>query len=408
MRALILDLQIPRYLFSKAVGLFWERIYYSDLSCLFLRDVPEPVLPGDDWVKIRTIYSGICASDLAGIFFRDRWNSVRTSYISFPIGLGHEIVGRIVETGKEVKGFSEGDRVVVTPNLTCLTRGINPPCRQCRQGNYSVCENFNKGALAVGTTIGDNRDTGGGWGEYLAAHQSQLHKVPEEISDEVAVLADPCACAIHSILKAPPAKDDKVLVYGMGTIGLCTIWALRALGCESHITAIGRYRYQLEKAKELGANEALSDGKTIFEEVAKVTGAEVIKAKFGFTKTLNGGADLVIDCVSTSRTLDNSLRFCRARGTLLLIGMSYPRNIDWSLVLFNEITIIGSVGYGDEKCGESVRSAVEIALELLKKSKTDLSSLITHKFEIGEYKKAIKTHFDKKHTGQIKTVFYAR
>ena len=70
MKALILNLQIPRYLFSKAVGLFCEGIYDCNLSCLFLGDLPEPHLPGEDWVKIRTAYFGICASDLAGMLER--------------------------------------------------------------------------------------------------------------------------------------------------------------------------------------------------------------------------------------------------------------------------------------------------------------------------------------------------
>jgi threonine dehydrogenase-like Zn-dependent dehydrogenase len=408
MRTIVLHLKIPRYLFSKAVGLFWEGIYYTNLSCLFLREVPEPCLPSEEWAKIRTIYSGICGSDLSGIFFRDRWNGVRTSYISFPIGLGHEIVGRIVETGTQVKGFATGERVVITPNLTCRVRGIAPPCRQCEQGNTSLCENFNKGKLAVGTTIGDNRDTGGGWGEYLVAHQSQLHKVPEGISDELAAFADPCACVIHAILKALPRDDDKVIVYGAGAVGLCLIKALRALGSKCHITAIGRYPYQAEKAKEFGADEALLDGRHIFEEVAAITGAEVVKSKFGWTKTLNGGADIIFECTVTSRTLDQSLRFCRGKGRVVLIGMAYPKNIDWSLVFFNEINILGSIGYADEDYNGKVVSAVEIALELFRQGKLDVSSLLTHTFEIADYKKAIKTHLDKRHTGQIKTLFYTK
>ena len=408
MRAIILDLKILRYLLSKAFGLFWKGAYYSSFSCLSLREVPEPRLPAEDWAKIRTIYSGICASDISGLFFRNRWDSFITSFISFPIGLGHEIVGRVVQTGKKVSGFAEGDRVIISPLLPCAARGINPLCPQCRQGNYSICESFLKGGISTGTTIGNNRDTGGGWGEYLVAHASQLHKIPDEVSDEEAVLSDPCACTIHAVLKAMPRDNDKVLVYGIGTIGLCLIASLRALGSKAHITAIGRHPYQLEKATQFGATQVFYDDKNIYQEVASLTGADVVKAKFGGRRILNGGADVVFDCVGSVRTIDNSLRFCKGAGTVVLVGMGYPDRVDWHPVYFSELTIKGCIGYGEEKYGPATVSAIDIAIDFLKNRKFDLSSLITHKYEIADYREAIRTCFDKKREKQIKTLFYVK
>src|SRR5262245_25791626 len=152
---------VPAWLLLKALGRRYPRLYSSRFSMTRLRDVEEPKLPNARWVRVRPLLSGICGSDLATI------TAVGSPFFapltSFPFTFGHEVVGKIVEIGAEVGNIQIGDRVVVEPALHCGVRGIDPPCRQCQQGNYGNCTNILAGAIAAGVQTGYCRDTGGGW-----------------------------------------------------------------------------------------------------------------------------------------------------------------------------------------------------------------------------------------------------
>ena len=90
----------------------------------------------------------------------------------------------------------------------------------CAAGATNRCGRITVGAPAPGLQTGFCADTGGGWGEVLTAHRSQLHAVPEGYSDEQAVLLEPMACAVHTALRAGVRQNDRVLVSGAGSVGL--------------------------------------------------------------------------------------------------------------------------------------------------------------------------------------------
>src|SRR4030042_3893621 len=151
MKALQATHSIPRFVLTKALGRFYESAYWGPQSQLQYREVPEPPLPGPQWVRIKTRYGGICGSDLNTISLRD--NFALWDFGSFPLTLGHENVGTIVEMGAEVEGFSLGDRVVVEPLLPCATRGIEDPCEFCQQGD-SLCQHYTEGEISAGLSLG--------------------------------------------------------------------------------------------------------------------------------------------------------------------------------------------------------------------------------------------------------------
>src|SRR5262249_7163788 len=159
------------------------------------------------WVRVRTRLGGICGSDLAIVTLRA--SPATSPFSSFPFVLGHENVGIVEETGAAARGVQRGERVVVNPLLACAARGIEPPCRQCPAGHPSRCEGFTDGALARGMMIGTTRGLGGSWGERFVAHDSQVHRVPDGVSDEEAVLVEPFACAVHAVRSAPPAAGER-------------------------------------------------------------------------------------------------------------------------------------------------------------------------------------------------------
>ncbi len=92
----------------KLLGRLFQPLYWSSLSNVKLRQVPEPDLLGPDWVKVRPILSGICASDLAGVTLKHRFDTFMSAFASFPIGLGHEVVGRVVDVGEAGRPSVDG------------------------------------------------------------------------------------------------------------------------------------------------------------------------------------------------------------------------------------------------------------------------------------------------------------
>ncbi len=110
-----------------------------------------------------------------------------------------------------------------------------------RTGEVTRCEHLTQGKLAPGLMIGTCRDTGGSWSPYYLAHVSQLYRAPDEISDENALMVEPFAVGLHAALQNFPADHERVMILGVGTIGLTTLAALRALGSQAEIIVLARY-----------------------------------------------------------------------------------------------------------------------------------------------------------------------
>ena len=139
-----------------------------------------------------------------------------------------------------------GYRVVIEPVLGCVARGIVPPLPGVRRGpRPGGCERVAFGHLAPGLQIGFCADTGGGWSAGgLVAHDAQLHPVPDALSDEDAVMVEPTACAVHAALAAGVDAGDTVAVLGAGTLGLCTVAALRQLAAPGALLVGAKYAHQ--------------------------------------------------------------------------------------------------------------------------------------------------------------------
>jgi len=139
-------------------------------------------------VPLRPLLSGICGSDLATLDGRS--SRYFEDMVSFPFVPGHEVVGVLDEGGTDHAGrrMEPGARAVIEPVLGCVPRGIRPPCPRCAEGHTGLCGNVAFGDLEPGLQTGFCADTGGGWSQAgLVAHASQLHAVPESLSDEDAV-----------------------------------------------------------------------------------------------------------------------------------------------------------------------------------------------------------------------------
>ena len=396
---------VPRYVFSIACGAFTKKAYYSALSNTVLREVDRPRLIGDDWVRIETRYSGICGSDINLILLRDSPSS--SPFVSFPLTLGHENCGHVTEVGANVTNIKVGDRVVVDPILSCVPREISEPCEFCRSGDFSLCQNFRKGIVSPGFSIGYCRDTGGGWSESFVAHKSQVIRLPDRVSFEDAALLDAFCSALHPVMRNYPKDDDTCLVMGAGVIGLSVVAGLRALGSSARIVVLAKYRHQADLARSYGADEVvcLTEDPDYFQTLAEILGGELLKPIIG-KRIMEGGADVVFECVGNATCIDDSLRFTRAGGKVVLVGLaSFPKGVDWTPIWLNEITVKGSYWCGGETYLGKDTTTYRAAVNLVEEGKASLEPLLTHKFRIEDYKKAIEANLNKSRTGLIKSVF---
>lgn len=405
MKALVVDFTIPRFLITKMLGKASRRAFWGSFSILQYRDIPEPRLQGRDWVRVDVRLGGICGSDLHAIQLHTSPSTLPLS--SFPFVVGHENVGVVVEIGPEVTELRVGQRVTVEPALPCAARGFAAPCANCAAGNYNLCLRYTEGHLSPGVMIGYCRDTGGSWSHSFVAHRSQVFPLPDSMSDENGLMAEPMASALHPVLAHPPREGATVLVIGGGVIGQCVIASLRGMGLGARVIALVKYPFQGEMAHRLGADFVvpLREGDAHYDEIAHLTGGVLHRVPFG-KRVLIGGADLTFECVGSTRSIDDALRLTRPGGTVILLGQaSFHAGVDWTPIWFHELRVTGSYIYGVERWQDRRVRTMEIVLDWMEQGKVDLSPLVTHRFPLEAYPQALETAMGKAESKAFKVAF---
>ncbi len=393
MKALLLDIKPARWLACKALGLLAPSVFWSRISNLQYREVSEPELPGPDWVRLRTVLGGICGTDLASITQRVHPASILRALSSFPAVLGHENVAVIETVGEAVQNWRTGDRVVVEPALSCVPRGL-PPCGPCREGRFSLCERFaGDDRIPPGVMIGGNRLTSGSWASKFVAHQSQLHAVPAEVTDEQAVLVDPLASSMHGLLRRPPQDGERVLVLGGGIIGLGVVLTLRALGYGNEVVSLVRHEHQARRARDAGADSTVlvprgTSNAVRFDRVAAALRAERVTGSYG-NQNMTGGAEVVYDCVGTTSSFTDAMKFCQRRGAVVLIGTSHFGLLDLTSLWFSELHVVGANGRQMEHRDGGRMHTYDWVLELIRGGKLKVDGLLTHVYPLAEYRQAL-------------------
>ncbi|MGW4945944.1 zinc-dependent alcohol dehydrogenase [Actinoplanes sp. NPDC004185] len=394
MRAVLAELSIPRYLATAAAGALPGRLGgdagRGAAGLLSLRkDLPVPVLPrAPGWVLLRPELSGICGSDTAVAHAKS--SLVLSAYYTARRQiLGHEIVAVVDAAGPGVTAVSAGDRVVVDPVLSCVHRGF-ALCRSCREGFPYVCERFDEPGVSGcrSPTQGFDAALGGGWGEYVAAHESQLHRVGA-LPSYRAVLAEPASVALHAALHWQ-RRGDRAVVIGPGTIGLLVTAALRRLHPDLDITVVGPGEFSRAAAVRTGASRALEPGPQVIDSLARVHGGRVVRPRLTRTPILEQGVDVVFDCVGRTGTIDLALHLLRPTGVLVLVGGAGRQRVDWSLVWNRQLTVQGTVNSGPEPALAGRTTMAEV-VEWLADPAFPVDALVTHTFALDDWRLALRT-----------------
>jgi threonine dehydrogenase-like Zn-dependent dehydrogenase len=314
--------------------------------------------------------------------------------------MGHEVVGEVTEDNS---GFRAGERVVLEPALGCAVRGIDPPCPYCASGRHALCLNVARGDISPGIQTGFCRDTGGGWSQgTLVAHPSQLHRVPDAVSDEAAVAIEPLACAVHAALGAAPAPGDTTLVVGAGSVGLFTVAALRHLTDAGHIICVAKHERQRNEAIRLGATEVVHPKET-YTKLPEMLGTASYKPELG-KPVVMGGAGKVFECVGAPSTMEDALRLSRPGGKVTLVGMPGSKStLDLTALWYKEVRLAGSYAYSVEEHDGKQTSSFQLALSIAPKIR--LETLVGPHFRLEDYREAIAVARSAGREGQVKVVF---
>lgn len=374
-----------------------------------LVDLPDarPLRP--DWYVVQPVLTGICGSDSKQILldFEGDADSPMSAFVSFPQVLGHEVVGRVVEAGPQAEGFEIGDRVVLNPWLTCVTRGVDPICPACVAGDLSLCWSFTSGDLANGIHTGTSSDATGGYAELLPAHSSMLFAVPDGIDDRRAVLADPFAVSLHSVTRHPPPPGGRVLVWGAGALGCCAVAVLRTLHPDVEVGVVARFDAQADLAAELGAHRVfrpLAQAEMV-EQLAEWSGGVLKPTMEGLDAIPMchpGFIDVAYDTIGKPETFEVEARVLAARGTIVKSGVHAPGRWEWSPLYFKELQMVGSNAFGIEEVRGVRRHGIEHYLDLAADGAVDLAKMVTHEFGLSEWQDAFAALGDQASSGAIK------
>jgi threonine 3-dehydrogenase len=320
---------------------------------LWLEEVPEPAIGIND-LLIRVLRTGICGTDLH-IYEWDAW-AQRT--IPTPLIIGHEFVGEVVEVGSNVNDFRPGDIVSGEGHLVCGR------CRNCMAGRRHLC--------AHTRGIGINRD--GAFAEYIALPMTNVWHHAAGIDLDVAAIFDPFGNAVHTALSFPVLGED-VLITGAGPIGIMAAGVVRHAGAR-HVVITDVNEYRLDLARRLGVSRAIDVRSATIAGVQRELG-------------MQEGFDVGLEMSGNATALRDMLRNMAHGGRIALLGIPNAEiAIDWTVVVFNMLTIKGVYGREMYETWYMMTAMLQSGL--------DISPVITHRFEYESYEDA----FAVAHTGR--------
>ncbi|WP_044480382.1 NAD(P)-dependent alcohol dehydrogenase [Paenibacillus antibioticophila] len=332
---------------------------------LEVRQVPVPKLGADEaLIKVHCI--GICGSD---VHYYEHGRIGRYE-VKQPIILGHELAGVVVKTGERVKNVRIGDRVAVEPGVTCGT------CEYCKSGRYNLCPDV----VFMATPPVD-----GAWAEYVTVRSDFLFPLPTEMSFEEGALLEPLSVGLHAVSRGRIRSHDRVLVLGLGPIGLLTLEAAKMLGAaQVYGTDVMDFRRKL--AMEMGAQGVFDPSvpHSLDVGVAAVTGGE--------------GFDLIIETSGNPGAIADTIRLAKRGGRVVLVGLPATDavSVNISELIDAELDVYGVFRYAN---------TYPSAIQILSRGKHDIRKIITHKFALSDIKKAVELARTQKETS-VKVMIY--
>ncbi len=314
---------------------------------IWMADVAKPEIGAND-VLIKIKKTAICGTDLH-IYKWDAWSQ---KTIKTPMTIGHEYVGIVAEVGNNVKNIKVGDRVTGEGHIAC------GHCRNCRRGKQHICEN------SIG--VGVNRN--GAFAEYLAIPESNVMKLDDRISDDVAAIMDPFGNATHTALSFPLIGED-VLITGAGLIGTMATAIARFSGAKN-VVVTDLNDYRLDIAKKMGATLTVN-----------ATKGETIKG--AMSQLGIRGFDVGLEMSGSPIAFRDMVENMYNGSNIAQLGILPPTTtVDWSEIIFKALTIKGIYG---REMWETWYMMEQMLLAGL-----DITPVITHHFPVDRFQEAFE------------------
>lgn len=325
--------------------------YAPEKGSVEIREIEKPIIDDED-VLLEVSNVGVCGSDL------HQWTADHSWAVNYPVVLGHEFGGHIVETGKKVTRWKEGDRVV---SETAAVIDVNNP--MSRVGLYNLDPS------RKGFGYGVN----GAMTRFVRVPARCLHNVPDRIPFEHACLTEPSCVAYSAVVENTGIKPgDRVIVLGPGTIGILCAAVARICGAQVAIVGLEADKHRLDIAKQYGCETIIGD------------------ASAWAYKRDGLGADCVIDAAGSSITLKIALQLVRPNGKITKVGWG-PQPLGFSLdpLVQKNIRLQGSFSHN--------WPIWERVIALMASGQLDVKPIIGGVWPITEWHMA----FEKMHSGEI-------
>jgi (R,R)-butanediol dehydrogenase / meso-butanediol dehydrogenase / diacetyl reductase len=299
-----------------------KALVYHARNDIRLEDFPEAVSLAGDEVRLKVKRAGICHTDYNeyrhGPLYVAASPHPRTGR-SVPIVIGHEFSGEVVEAGAAVRRLKLGDRVAVNAVDSCRN------CFYCRSGHEALC--------ASAAYVGFSRD--GGFAQSAVVPEACCHRLGDGVSFEAGALVEPLAVAVHAVRQAGVGIGCRAAIVGGGTVGLCTLQALRVAGARD-VFVVEKSEAKRKFSEALGASAFINADQT-----------DPVEAIRELTDGL--GADVAFECVGTAGSMATAATVTRGAGTTCIVGV-FPGDFefDFNTFLSREKSIATSLAYSDE------------------------------------------------------------
>ena len=305
-------------------------------------EVPQPA-KGEVRVKVKL--AGICGSD--SHIYRGH-----NPFAKYPRVIGHEFFGIIDEVGEGIDPSRIGERVSVDPVISCGC------CYPCSVGRPNVCSSL--------TVLGVHRD--GGFSQYATVPSKNAYTIPDEISDEFAVMIEPFTIAANATGHLKPTADDIALIYGAGPMGLTSVQALKGVYQVKQVIVVDRIDERLAMAQKSGADKVINNTDlSLKEELEK----------------LNIKPTVIIDAACHPSILQEAITIASPAARILIMGFSSdPCQITQQGITSKELSIFSS---------RLNANKFPVVIDWLKKKLIDPQKLITHQFDYTKVIQAIET-----------------
>ncbi|MEM7696892.1 MAG: zinc-binding dehydrogenase [Verrucomicrobiota bacterium] len=326
--------------------------FSADPGSVEIREVDRPQI-GDEDVLLQVSHVGICGSDL------HQWTAHHSWPVNYPVVLGHEFAGHVVETGSDVSNWAEGDRVVA--ETAAIIDHDNP---MTRRGFYNLDP----------TRKGFGYGVDGAMTHFVRVPSRILHRLPDSLPFTQACLTEPCCVAYNAVVKnARIEPGDRIVVFGPGTIGILCAAMARLCGAEVALVGLEKDSHRLAIAAESYGCETL------------------VGNPLEWSRLRDGlGCDGAIDAAGASATLETALACVRPAGWISKVGWG-PQPLGFSLdpLVQKNITLQGSFSHH--------WSIWERVITLLDSGRLDVSPIIGGVWDLGDWKEA----FEKMESGEV-------